>query len=71
MTFNGAPNNVQQLVVTAKVTGLEPLLPIVRSAETQDWGFEHQRRFLRIFGVVNFTLADSTIQGLAPLMVTD
>jgi hypothetical protein len=70
MTFNGAPNNVQQLVVTATVAGLEPLLPIMRSAEIQGWGYERQNRFLHISGVVNFTLADSTIQGLAPLMVT-
>jgi predicted outer membrane repeat protein len=69
MTFNGASNNVQHLVLTAYVKGLETLLPILRSAQTEVWGFKRQQRLFSIFGVVNVTLADSVIQGLAPLLV--
>lgn len=63
MAFNGALNNVQHLVLTANVKGLEPLLPPYKG----DWGYTVQKRLFLIYGLVNLTLADSVIQGVAPL----
>jgi predicted outer membrane repeat protein len=64
MAFDGALNNVQHLVLTANVKGLEPLLPPL----TGDWNYKVQKRLFQIFGLVNLTLADSVIEGLAPLV---
>jgi hypothetical protein len=63
MAFDGVDNNVQHLVVTASVKGMEPLLPTIN----EEAGYKAQLRLFQFSGLINLTLADSVIQGLAPL----
>jgi predicted outer membrane repeat protein len=66
MAFDGVVNNVQSLVITVTALGLEPLLP-ANLAPEGDFASASQDRLFHIYGLVNLTLANSVIEGLAPL----
>lgn len=76
LMFSGKANNVQHLVLTANVRGLEPLLPsyaelepkLAAPDEKHDWAV--QQRLFRIEAPINLTMVDNYIQGLAPIVST-
>ena len=63
MRFSGADNNVLNLVLTANVKGLEPLLPRRNATE----GTEFQQRLFYVYRLVNVTMEDSVTHGVLPL----
>lgn len=70
IAFDGAFNNVQHLVLTANVRGLDPLLPYFNDSGPGVWGPKKQQHLFYIYGLVNLTMENSAIQGLAPLTAT-
>jgi hypothetical protein len=72
--FSEVSSNVQELVVVANVSGLEPLLPKLQLVGGAKQKHAHhrdgQKKLLGVVGTFNLTMVDSVVLGVPPL-ITD